>query len=146
LFNNYSMLKRFKIIHILVPLLFLSTQCENSGYQIPYERVDLHLNIISELGNPALNTVAVVDGGVSGLLVFREDFGIFHVYDRTCTQYPDHIESVEPDAEFDGVYTCPECKSKYLLLTGADPIEGPATFPLHEYFSRVDGDLLHVYN
>lgn len=139
----YCRIKRWLF---LVPLLVLTTQCESGNYQIPYVTVDLHLNIIGELGNPALNSVTLVDGGVNGLIVYREDYGVFHVYDRTCTQYPEHNEAVEPDEEFDGVFTCPECSSKYLLLTGADPLEGPATFPLHEYYSRVDGDLLHIYN
>ena len=140
------MTRRLKILFILLPLVFLSTHCENTGYQIPYERVDLHLNIVSELGNPALNSQLLIDGGVNGLIIFREDYDIFRVYDRTCTQYPDHIEAVGPDEDFEGVFTCPECESRYLLLTGAEPIEGPATFPLHEYFSRVEGDLLHIYN
>lgn len=129
----------------MISVLFFA-RCDTGGYHIPYVRVDLHLNIISELGNPALNSTILVNGGANGLIVYREDFGLFHVYDRTCTQYPEHNAAVLEDEDFDGVFTCPECKSKYLLLTGADPIEGPATFPLHEYYSRVDGDLLHVYN
>jgi hypothetical protein len=140
------MLKTLKIWFLILPLFFLSTKCETGGYKIPYARVDLHLNIISELGNPSLNTHTLIDGGVNGLIVFREDFDLFHVYDRTCTLYPEHIEAVAPDSTFDGVFTCPECNSRFLLLTGAEPLDGPATFPLHEYFSRVEGDLLHVYN
>ncbi len=140
------MIKRINPWLFVIPLILISARCDTGGYQIPYIRVDLHLNIVSELGNPALNSTTLINGGVNGLIVYREDFAIFHVYDRTCTQYPEHLEAVNPDADFDGVFTCPECKSKYLLLTGAEPIEGPSTFPLHEYFSRVDGDLLHVYN
>ncbi|MCA1746602.1 MAG: hypothetical protein LC655_02825 [Bacteroidales bacterium] len=131
---------------VIVPLVFLSTKCDTGGYRIPYVQVDLHLNIISELGNPAPQSSTLVKGGVNGLIVYREDYGNFQVYDRTCTLYPEHNEAVEPDENFDGVFTCPECKSKYLMLSGADPLEGPATFPLHKYLSVVDGDLLHVYN
>jgi hypothetical protein len=145
--KKISMSGKLKIWTLLLTLLLLTTQCDTGGYQIPYVRVDLHLNIISELGNPALNSITLVDGGANGLIVYREDFGLFRVYDRTCTQDPEHNEAVIEDEDFEDVlFTCPECKSKYLLLTGADPIEGPATFPLHEYYSVVDGDLLHVYN
>jgi hypothetical protein len=135
-----------KIWLAIIPLVLLSTKCDTGGYRIPYVDVDLHLNIVSELGNPAPQSSTLVNGGVNGLIVYREDYGIFHVYDRTCTLYPDHNEAVEQDKDFEGVFTCPECKSKYLLLSGADPLEGPATFPLHEYYAVVDGDLLHVYN
>lgn len=131
---------------VFLPFLVLLTDCDSSGYEIPYVRVDLHLNIISELGNPALDSYTFMEGGFGGLIIYREDFDLFHVYDRTCSLYPDHITAVNLDVDFDGVFTCSECKSKYLLLTGAEPIEGPATFPLHEYLSRVEGDLLHVYN
>ncbi len=127
-------------------ILSISKGCETDTYRIPVVQIDLHLNIISELGNPPPNSYVLVDGGVNGLIVFREDFDLFRVYDRTCTLYPDHNKAVEPDEDFDGVFTCPECKSKYLLSTDADPLEGPATFGLHEYYSVVDGDLLHVYN
>jgi hypothetical protein len=135
-----------KIWLVVVPLVLLSIKCDSGGYHIPYVQVDLHLNIISELGNPAPQSSTMVKGGVNGLIVYREDYGIFHVYDRTCTLYPEHNEAVEPDTAFQGVFTCPECKSKYLLLSGADPLEGPATFPLHKYYSVIEGDLLHVYN
>ena len=140
------MYRKLKIWFLIVPIIFLSTKCDTGVHHIPYVYVDLHLNIISELGNPALNTHTLIEGGVNGLIVYREDFDLFHVYDRTCTQYPEHNEAVEPDEDFDGIYTCPECKSKFLLLTGADPLEGPATFGLHEYYSVVERDLLHVYN
>lgn len=141
------MSEKLKIWALLLPLVFLSTNCETGGYQIPYVNVDLHLNIIGELGNPAINSSTLVDGGLNGLIVYREDHGVFHVYDRTCSQYPEHFTAVEPDENFDGlVLTCPECKSKFILTLGAEPLEGPATFPLHEYYSKVDGDLLHIYN
>lgn len=143
--NNMN--RVLKIWLVIIPLVLLSIKCDTGGYQIPYVQVDLHLNIISELGNPALQSSTLVPGGVNGLIVYRgDDFGIFHVYDRTCTLYPEHNTAVEPDENFDGVFTCPECKSKYLMLSGADPLEGPATFPLHKYYSVVDRDLLHIYN
>jgi hypothetical protein len=131
---------------LILPLIFISTECDTGGYRIPYVRVDLHLNIISELGNPGNTTSILVDGGANGLIVYREDFDVFHVYDRTCTMYPEHNVAVEEDSTFSGIYTCPECGSKFLLLNGDVPLEGPAVYGLFEYYSRVDGDLLHVYN
>ena len=140
------MKKHLYVWGILMTFLLASTTCESNEYRIPYAVVDLHLNIISELGNPALYSYTFHDGGANGLIIYREDHAVFHVYDRTCTQYPDHEKAVVADEEFEGVFICPECNSKYLLLTGGDPIEGPATFGLQEYYSVVEGDLLHIYN
>ncbi|MEX0986796.1 MAG: hypothetical protein WD052_04905 [Bacteroidales bacterium] len=140
-------LNRFKIRFWITALSFLAVTCESGGYRIPYVKVDLHLNIISELGNPALHSHTPTDGGVNGLIVYREDYDLFHVYDRTCTLYPEHNKAVEPDTVFDGVYTCPECSSQFLIsFDEAQPIGGPAVYSLHKYYSTVDGDLLHVYN
>ena len=141
------MKKWLKILMISLPAVFLSSMCETSkGYEIPYILVDLHLGIYGELGNPGIGTSVEVSGGVNGIIIYREDLDIYHAYDRTCTLWPEHNEKVAEDTDFVGLYVCPECKSQYLLLLGADPIEGPATFGLKEYRTVIDGGLLHVYN
>lgn len=141
------MKKWLKILMIILPITFLSSMCEtNNGLVIPYIRVDLHLNIYGELGNPAPTTYKLIEGGISGIIIYCEDIGVYHAYDRTCTQWPDHSIQVAEDSVFSGVFTCSECESQYLLLTGADPISGPATFGLKEYYTAIDGSLLHVYN
>jgi len=134
-------------------LILLSVQCEtNQGNQIPYVRVDLHLNLFGELGNPAIGTFTTVNGGANGIVIYRESLDVFYAYDRTCTQWPDHNEATLPDQEvnpdeyFDGIFTCPDCKSQYLLLTEASPISGPAVFGLRRYYTVFDGSLLHIYN
>ena len=140
--------RKIKIWTLLLPLVLLSTKCDTTGgYQIPYVTVELHINIVSELGSPSLNSITLINGGVNGLLIYQGyEYGDFHVFDRTCTLYPEHNEAVVEDEDFkDILFTCPVCNSKY-LLPSADPTEGPATFPLHEYRSVVEGDLLHVYN
>ena len=141
------MKKWLKIAAIITPVLLFSSACDTSnGYEIPYVLVDLHLGIYGELGNPAIGSSVEVQGGVNGIIIYREDFDIYHAYDRTCTLWPEHNEQVVEDAEFEGVYVCPECESQYLLLLGADPISGPAAFPLKKYHTVIDGGLLHVYN
>mgnify|MGYP006285411363 FL=1 len=128
-------------------LILLSARCDtNNGREIPYVRVDLHLNLYGELGNLPVGTLKVVDGGVNGIIIYRAEYNLFYAYDRTCTLWPDHNEQVKEDEEFSGVFTCPECQSKYLISQGADPIAGPATFGLKEYYTVLDGSLLHVYN
>lgn len=131
---------------MIVATTLLSNGCETDRFILPNVDVDLHLNIVSELGNPALFSSTLVDGGVNGLIVYREDYNIFHVYDRTCAMFPEHNAAVVEDSSFSGVFTCPECGSKYLLTNPGYPLEGPAAYFLHEYYSVVEGDLLHVYN
>jgi hypothetical protein len=71
---------------------------------------------------------------------------LFHAYDMTCTEYPEHDEAVVRDTIFDGVYRCPECKSRYVIINGAYPDSGPAEFPLVEYRTTIQGNLLLITN
>ncbi len=142
------MKKWLKIWFVLLPVLFLSSMCEtNNGLEIPYVRVDENLLLYADLKGIGPGQTITVDGGVNGLIVYCEDFNTYHVYDRTCTLWPDHNEAVLMDTTWrEIVYTCPECESQYLMLSNADPISGPAVFGLKKYHSVLDGDILHVYN
>ena len=139
--------KRFLIGLLTGALLMLSAQCDtNKGLEIPYVRVDLHLNLYGELGNPPIDSYKLVKGGVNGIIIYRAEYDRFYAFDRTCTLWPEHNEQVVEDEEFSGVFVCPECASKYLLSQGADPISGPAVFGLKQYYTVLEGSLLHVYN
>ena len=139
------MRKKYKIPYLII-LTILLFACNSSDRFIPYVRLDIHYNIISELGNPLPGNFVLMDGGVNGLIVYCEAIGEYHVYDRTCRQYPEHNKQVEKLDDFEGIFECPECQSRYWIEDGAYPLQGPATFSLHEYLSVVQGDLLHVYN
>ncbi len=141
------MRKIFKIWLLVIPMALMSVKCDTGGYRIPYVEIELYLNIVSELGNPIPDSYTLINGGVNGLIVYLGNDDLFHVYDRTCTLYPAHDVAVVPDSNFVGIFTCPECKSKYIISSGAEPYEGPATYPLHEYHSQVIGEhILKVIN
>ena len=84
--------------------------------------------------------------GYRGIVLYRADDMIFHAYDMTCTEYPEHDEAVVRDEVFDGVYTCPECNSRFVIINGAYPDSGPAEFPLVEYHTSIQGNLLIISN
>lgn len=136
------------IMCILILPCFVTPSCDtNRGQIIPYVRVDFYLLLYADLANVGIGSTKLVSGeGVNGIVIYRESDLAFYAYDRTCTQWPEHDEAVVEDSTFFGVFECPDCKSTYLLMNGAEPNSGPARYPLVEYHATIQGDVLHIYN
>jgi len=130
----------------LPALLFRS--CEsNRGEIIPYVKVDVYLLLYADLADMGTGTTKVINGaGFNGIILYRESDMVFYAFDRTCSLWPEHNKAVVEDANFFGVYKCPECGSTYLLMNGGEPNSGPATYPLVEYRTAIQGDVLHIFN
>jgi len=141
-------------IHIITffAILFLSAvitpSCEsNRGQIIPYVQVYVDLDLYAELGSMGIGTTRILPNeGFRGIVLYREaDLG-FYAYDMTCTEYPEHDRAVVRDTVFDGVFKCPKCDSRYVIVNGAYPDSGPAEFPLVEYRTSIQGNLLLITN
>jgi hypothetical protein len=126
----------------------IAPSCESNKRQIiPYVQVHVDLDLYAELGTLGIgSTMVIPDEGYRGIILYREDDMIFHAYDMTCTEYPKHDAGVVRDSIFDGVYTCPECDSRFVIINGAYPDSGPAEFPLVEYRTSIQGNLLIISN
>lgn len=126
----------------------IAPSCESNRRQIiPYVQVFLDLDLYAELGTLGIgSTMVIPDEGYRGIVLYREDDMMFHAYDMTCTEYPEHDAGVVRDTVFDGVYTCPECDSRFIIINGAYPDSGPAEFPLVEYRTSIQGNLLLITN
>lgn len=134
------------ILILLLPGFFL-TSCEsNKGQLIPVVKVDIYLLLYADLGDMGIGTSKLINGGVNGIVLYRESDLEFYAYDRTCTMFPEHDKAVSENATFFGVYECPECESTFLLMNGAEPNSGPARYPLVQYHTSIQGDVLHIYN
>ncbi|MBN2892100.1 MAG: hypothetical protein JXL97_09550 [Bacteroidales bacterium] len=120
---------------IIIFLLFILTisSCKNPENKIPYVYVDITLN----LDKPEffeLNTVGnyvYVTGGVSGLVVYRDDREVFFAYDRACPHDPECGRVEVEDNGYKLVDTC--CGSKFSLTMNGAVLQGPAEMSLREY-------------
>jgi hypothetical protein len=126
----------------------MAPSCEsNRGQIIPYVKVYVDLDLYAELGNMGIGSTKIISGeGYRGIVLYREDDLLFHAYDLTCTEYPKHDAAVEEDTNFVGVFKCPKCGSTYVLVNGAYPNSGPAQFPLVEYRTAIQGNILLITN
>jgi hypothetical protein len=138
-----------RLFYVTLLLLgVIAPSCESNKRQIiPYVQVHLDLDLYAELGILGIgSTMVIPNEGYKGIVLYREDDLFFHAYDMTCTEYPKHDAGVVPDTIFDGVYICPECDSRYVIINGAYPDSGPAEFPLVEYHTSIQGNLLLITN
>ena len=145
-------MKRFSftilfILMIMAQGAFFSSCESNRGEIIPYVKVDLYLFLYADLADMGIGTTKIFPAeGVNGIVLYRESDLVFYAYDLTCTLWPEHDAAVVEDPNFFGVYKCPECSSTYLLMNGGEPNSGPASYPLVEYNTALQGDVLHVFN
>ena len=134
------------VLLILLPGI-MAPSCEtNRGELIPYVTVNIPLLLYADLADMGVGETKLIQGGVNGIVLYREADLEFYAYDRTCTLFPEHNEAVVEDSTFFGVFECPECKSTYLLMNGAAPNSGPARYPLVQYRTSLQGDVLFISN
>ena len=84
----------------------------------------------------------------NGLIIYRRDIYEYEVYDITCTfQAQTDYCSLERNPDFEFVYDCPCCSSRFLYNSdGFYPIEGPAAMPLKQYPAFIQGNALIIRN
>jgi len=134
-----------KYILIVGSLVFIA--CVKNADYVP--NVPVNIDIYPNLPTySALNTIGgwmYINGGVRGIIVYRTTFDQFIALERNCTFDPsEECATVEVDPSNIFVID-PCCGSQFLLMNGqvSNP---PANFPLKEYNTNFDGNMLHIYN
>lgn len=142
-----------KVVGIIVFVIFTSLfSCNNKNVSSPVPNIpfDITLNLTLPLYEPLLHPmggIVFVNGGSKGIAILRVSTDQFVVYDRHC---PYQIEdgcvvNEDPDniaVLIDG--TC--CSSRFNMINGGLPDNGPAVVGLKSYKYNYNGSILRVYN
>ena len=137
----------YSLILLVSILLFSSSSCDRKKFRFPYVPVNLSLGLDSDLAGLGVDQTKVMKGyGLKGIIIYRSGVDEYHVYDMACTFEDDFSCTVKEDSSFTGIVKCPCCKSGFLLMQGGDPYEGPASWPLVEYTSYINGRFLVIRN
>ena len=130
-------------------LLFSHINCKKkeSQNQIPVVAVNISLNPNSTEYirlNP-VNGWETITGGYRGIIVSRRSVNEFTAFERACP-YDWNLTTSRLVVDASGTTaTCPNCKSKYILTDGT-PFDGPSQYPLKQYQTTYDGNLLYIFN
>jgi nitrite reductase/ring-hydroxylating ferredoxin subunit len=83
------------------------------------------------------------EGGVRGIIVYCQDIGVYHAFERNCSYTPNQAcatVNVDVSRLF---MTDPCCKSIFDFSTG-QPTGGPAWRPLRQYQATANGVELRI--
>ena len=134
---------RIKILTIFC-LLFFSCQKEEDYIQNVVVDINLNLTLpgFSDLGT--VGNSVFINGGVKGIIVYRQGFDSYKTYDRNCSFEPS-LSCARIDSVNSSIAICKCCNSKFLLSDGT-PFDGPALLPLKQYKNNLSEDFLYIYN
>ncbi|GAB4321202.1 MAG: hypothetical protein Kow00127_13570 [Bacteroidales bacterium] len=123
--------------------------CKNDdtpqGGLIPNVPVNFYLQPNTLDFIPAGSWQVYENEGYRGVLIYRIDQFNFMAYEMTCPYDPQkECARAVPDATtYTMIDSC--CMSRFNILDGS-PVSGPSPYPLKQYFTEFDGNLLHVFN
>ena len=133
-------------IRILTFFCLLFFSCQKEEDYIQNVVVDINLNLTLP-GFSDLQTVGnsvFINGGVKGIIVYRQGFDSYKTYDRNCSFEPS-LSCARIDSVNSSIAICKCCNSKFLLSDGT-PFDGPALLPLKKYQNNLSEDFLYIYN
>ncbi len=159
---------------ILATAVSFTTCVKDNNDVVPYARIDLILDLSTDLSHLGPQETATVIpnasgiGGVirfshpkypeiplgagqilqgNGVIIYRSDVYEYEVYDITCTfQAQTDYCRLDRSEDFEGLYVCPCCDSKFLVQNDGFVFEGPAAMPLKRYPAHIQNNALIVRN
>lgn len=133
----------------LIACLLLVASCSRdlTDDEIPpsqFPDIILNLSLPSNIALASKGSYKEInDGGVRGIIVYCEDVGVYHAYERNCSYTPNQAcatVNVDPSRLF---MIDPCCGSSFDFRTGM-PISGTAWRPLREYRTIANGSELII--
>ncbi len=138
-----------KLLNRVFFLVFLAlNSCQTSDQQavIPFVPVDIQV-FTSDPLYINLNFVggfAYVPGGSRGIVVYKVDVNNFVAFDRHCTH---DISNPCGIVEFEDTFTLKDyCCGSQFLVTDGSVLSQPANFPLQQYNTSFNGEILRIFN
>ena len=107
------------------------------------EFVDLSLPQYSEINT--IGNAVFIEGGVEGIIIFKDVGDNFKIYDRNCSYEPSSI-CAKIDSISSGIAFCGCCSSAFLISSSGEAINAPAILPLKKYSWSLSNNILHIYN
>ena len=173
--NKYVSISKLGLFFgILVTSITFTACVKDNKDVVPYARIDLILDLstdLSHLGPQETATVIPYASGIggeirfanpqypviplgagqilqgNGVIIYRSGIYEYEVFDITCTfQAQTDYCRLDRDENFEGLYICPCCDSKFLVQNAGLVFEGPAAMPLVRYPAFIENNALIVRN
>ena len=140
------MVKWIIIFLFVSALSLISCDSENFTSTVPHvfvnEQIPLQSAQYKELWN--VGGFVTLDAGYKGIIVYRESSSSYRAFERACS-YDTKADCAIVDIDDSELFLIDKC-CKSTFNFGGIPTGGPATAPLLEYQTVVDGDFLKIVN
>jgi hypothetical protein len=104
---------------------------------VPFQEIRINLGLPEYFSLRSVGTYKYIDGGVRGIILYRESIGRFVAFERNCTYQPnDACATVE--VEPSGFRMFDSCCGSVFSWDG-NPVEGAAWRPLTQYRVESNG-------
>lgn len=128
-------------------LIFISS-CgdETAPDLIPFTFVNVDINL-SNIQYQELNRdggFVYISEGYRGIIIYRESASRYRAFERACTFDP-HASCEPVVVDSSGLFMIHKCCKSIFGFDGS-PMGGPASLPLHEYYTRQEGIYLLIRN
>jgi nitrite reductase/ring-hydroxylating ferredoxin subunit len=138
--------KYFGSLFLLITLL--GCDDDTAAPFIPNVLVNEQIN----LTNIQFNALRQINGyvylpqaGVRGIIVMRADGNRYRAIERNCTYKPEDKTCSTVEADASGLFLIDPCCKSQFDLTG-QVTGGPATYPLRQYATSLQGNFLYIRN
>ncbi|MDH5604214.1 MAG: hypothetical protein OEY51_09750 [Cyclobacteriaceae bacterium] len=135
--------KGYQIIFIILFVSCGPYEPVNETPYIPFDDIFLNLSLPEFSGLQYDGGAQAIDGGVRGIILYRESSTSYHAYERNCTYLPnDACATVNIDDS--GLYMNDACCGSIFDFISGYPMSGPAFFPLQKYKTYLSGGVLTI--
>lgn len=135
-----------RIFMLLLGIGMLSACKDEQLVIIPDVFVNERINLTTQEALPLRQDGGFIynEGGLRGIIIYRQDQYTYKAFERTCTFQPqDSCARVEVDPS--RLFMIDSCCSSQFNWNG-QIMGGPAPAPLKRYQVALDGNILTVYN
>jgi nitrite reductase/ring-hydroxylating ferredoxin subunit len=145
--KSLALLTRPVSIFVFVALCFVFG-CNNGPVDDPipfqaFATITININLPEFQGLRSKGYTYINDGGVKGIILYRENTDRYHAYERTCSYKP--LEACATvDIHSSGLYMSDPCCSSTFDFTTGNPTSGPAWRSLNEYSTSVSGNQITI--
>jgi len=146
--NHSNIFRTIAAAVLLAGACLFGTGCGSSDMSddpvpyVPFDAIVINLNLPAYAGLKTNNYVYVNDGGVRGLILFRQSNTSYLAFERNCTYHPNEACSTV-EVHSSTLYMVDACCSSTFNFQG-EPTGGPAWRPLIQYNTSLKGTELTI--
>ena len=129
---------------IFIAIIGSFSNCKKEENYIPEVYVQTQI-LASEIGG--IGQAIYIQGGVRGIVIYREGFDNYLAYDRACSYNPqESCEQIELDDFKSPSFFIDSCCGSTFFLNDGTASGGPTSLPLKQYNAITDGSYVYISN